>query len=236
MVYQGIGDICLIKEKNTQLAEQLLKQHPQFKSVYFQGKISGKYRLPRVQWLAGEKRTEVLHKENNCLFKLDIKKVMFSKGNQEEKRRMIKEVKLGDVVVDMFAGIGYWTIPIAKFSNPKTVYAIELNPKSHDFLRENIRLNKVTDKVIAIKGDSKRVASKLGKIADKVIMGYFESESFLPTAVELLKKNGTIYFHFVSKEDGVKINLKGLRVKKIRQIKQIAPRVYHYIAELVHSS
>ena len=236
MVYQAIGDICLIRVKDIKTAERILREHPKFKSVYYQGKIRGKYRLPKIDWLAGEKKTEVLHKENNCIFKLDIKKVMFSKGNQEEKRRMLEKVKPGEVGVDMFAGIGYWTIPIAKFSDPKTVYAIELNPKSHNFLRENIRINKVTDKVIALKGDCKHWCKSLGKVADKVIMGYFDSVDFLPSALNVLKKAGIIYFHFVAKEDGIKIKLEGLKVKKLRQVKQIAPRTYHYVAELVHSS
>ncbi len=237
MRYQIIGNICLIKKKDNRLANRILKKLHHLKSVYYQSKIYGKLRQPKIQWLAGKKGTEVLHKENNCLFKLDIQKVMFSKGNQEEKRRMIKAVKKGDVVVDMFAGIGYWSVPIAKFSNPKMVYSIELNPSSFRWLQENVRINRLSDKVVPILGDSKKVTPTLPR-ADRIIMGYFDSRDFLVPALKVLKKGGTIYFHYLASEDGFRKVAREiaksykLKLLRTRKIKDYAPHIYHCVAEL----
>ena len=91
--FQALGQICLIKQKDKQVAQEILKKHSQFKSVYYQGKISGKLRKPQVEWLAGERNTLTKVKENYCEFLVDISKVMFSKGNQEEKRRIVSQIK-----------------------------------------------------------------------------------------------------------------------------------------------
>lgn len=86
-------------------------------------------REPSLEIIYGDE-TETIHKENGCLFNLDLSKVMWAKGNNNERLRIAKLVEDGEVVVDMFAGIGYFSIPIGVHSNAEKIYSIEINPNS----------------------------------------------------------------------------------------------------------
>jgi len=143
--YKIVGDIILIKipdelDKFKHLiGQELLKLHPRCKAVWRDKGKEGMLRKPNVELIAGQ-GSVTIHKENSCLFKLDVTKVMFSVGNQGERMRMARIVQEGEIVVDMFAGIGYFSIPIAVHSKPKRIYSIEINPNSYEFLLENIKL------------------------------------------------------------------------------------------------
>ena len=105
--------------------------------------IAGRERRPNLKVIAGAQMTETLHKEHGCVFRLDVAEVMFSAGNVFERARAAKLVQPGEVIVDMFAGVGQFSIPIARHAKPRKVYAIELNEVAYRYLRENIRLNYV---------------------------------------------------------------------------------------------
>jgi len=208
------------------------------------GGIKGTYRKPNTKVIFGSKKTETIHKENQIRFKLDPKKIMFSSGNMDERLRMATISNKKEVVVDMFAGIGYFTLPMAVYSKPKKIFACEINPISYDYLCENIILNNVTDIVEPLKGDNRLVAPK--NIADRVILGYFEITSkFLTTALDCLKDNkGIIHYHDkISEKDLQKKQLK--IVKQIdeivnrnaniinqKHIKSYAPGISHYVFDI----
>jgi len=178
------------------------------------GGIKGTYRKPITKVIFGSNKTETIHKENQIRFKLDPKKIMFSSGNMDERLRMATISNIKEVVVDMFAGIGYFTLPMAVYSRPKKIFACEINPISYNYLCENIILNNVTDIVEPLKGDNRLVAPK--NVADRVILGYFENTSkFLKTALDCLKGyKGIIHYH-------VKISDKDLQKKQLKIVKQI---------------
>ena len=114
---------------------------PEVERIVKLGSINGPKREPDVEILVGD-NTETIHRENHCFFKLDVAKMMWSKGNTTERKRIGTIVKDGEIVVDMFAGIGYFSIPIAVHSKPEKIYSIEINPVSYSYLKENIALNK----------------------------------------------------------------------------------------------
>ncbi len=157
--------------------------------------IAGRERRPHVKVIAGAQMTETLHKENGCVFKLDVAEVMFSVGNIFERARVAKLVRPGEVVLDMFAGVGQFSIPIARHAKPRKVYAIELNEVAYRYLRENVRLNYVGDIVEPRLGDCAKV-SPLG-VADRVIMGMLHvTHEYLPLAMRVLKPSGgVIHYH-----------------------------------------
>ena len=208
------------------------------------GGIKGELREPNVEVIFGPNDTTTTHKENDIIYNLDPKKVMFSSGNMSERIRMSTVSKPGEVVVDLFAGIGYFTLPLAVYSKPKIVYAIEKNPVAYAFLKKNISLNNVTDIVEPVIGDNREVAPK--EIADRVIMGYFGATiRFLPTAFRCLKdKSGTIHFQDKFPDEDVPnrtmehINNEarkfGLLVdlKKHMKVKSFAPGISHYVFDL----
>ena len=144
MKWKKIGDILILDNKFTVQSDTQLKElsdKHNVKTIMKVDHIYGTKREPVIKLLYGND-TETINKENECLFKLDLKKVMWSKGNNNERIRIAKLVEDNETVIDMFAGIGYFSIPIGVHSNAKQIYSIEINPNSFHYLKENIKLNK----------------------------------------------------------------------------------------------
>ena len=135
------------------------------------------------------------HVENGVRFRFDATRVMFSSGNLHERMRAARLPVRGETVVDMFAGIGYFTLPLAVHARPARVHALEKNPVSHRFLVENVRLNGVEDVVEPWLGDNRDFP--LEGVAHRVLMGYFPgTERFLPKALRLLRpEGGILHYH-----------------------------------------
>ena len=207
--YQVIGNIMLLKfltrmdvpapiskAKKTVIAKSCLDNFPNIETVCEIKGVKGELRQPKTGFLASRlsKPTfETIHKESSLEYKLDVSKIMFSKGNLNERQRLIGMIQKSEVIVDMFAGIGYFSLGLAKFSPALRIYSIEKNPVSFRYLKENIRLNKI-DNVMVKKGDCRKI--KLREKADRVIMGYFPNTGkFLPYALDFLKEKGVIHYH-----------------------------------------
>ena len=126
-------------------------------------------------------------------------KIMFSKGNLKERKILATFVKEGEIIVDMFAGIGYFSLPIGKHSNVKKIYSIEINPNSFKSLIENIKINHLEEIIMPINGNCKEEVLKLsnsGIRADRVIMGVFPAPiDYIKEALTLTKEEGSVY-HF----------------------------------------
>ena len=157
------------------------------------GAITGEFREPSTELLFGVD-TETIHVENHVRFKLDAARTMFSSGNEEERLRMATMPCDGETVIDMFAGIGYFSIPLAVYQKPKEIIACELNPVAHRYLSENVALNRVERVVRPRLGDNRDLPGE--SIADRILMGYVKTtHEFLPTAVRLVKSGGIIHYH-----------------------------------------
>lgn len=242
-----LGDIIIVSipdalyEKKLLIAEALLSMYPKCKSVVRDFGIEGQFRQPKRELLLGS-GTETVHKEHGCFFKQDATKVMYSKGNLEERKRMSKLGK-GEIVVDMFAGIGYFSIPMAVHSKPKKIISIEINPESFVYLKENIRLNHVEDVITPVLGDCSQ-ATPEGK-ADRVIMGYVgTTHHYLEPAIKALKKNGgTLHYHETVPENLARTRPeerikkaaeslgKKVEVLETRRIKKYSPGVLHVVVD-----
>ena len=159
------------------------------------GGITGVYREPTTEVLYGSSQTETVHLENGIRYKLDPQRIMFSSGNLGERRRMATISSPGEIVVDLFAGIGYFTLPMAVYSKPKKLFACEMNPVAYEYLCKNVVLNHVTKIVEPLLGDNRKTAPK--NCADRVILGYLdETQVFLPVALECLKnQTGVLHYH-----------------------------------------
>jgi len=243
--YKILGSIILVKIPNeldayeSVIGEELLRLHPRCKAVWRDLGKEGMMRRPKVKLIAGRGSVTV-HKENGCLFKFDVTKVMFSPGNQGERMRMAKIVGEGEVVVDMFAGIGYFTIPIAVHARPKRVYAIEINPDSYDFLLENIELNGVKN-VVPILGDSMHVTPE--NVADRVIMGHIFCHEFLPIAIRAIREDGGILHYHESVPEAVlerpirRVEKaceelgRSVKILNFRKVKNYSPGVLHMVVD-----
>lgn len=233
-----IGDILVIK-REIENPESLL-EIPGVKRVVKLGRIRGLKREPEVDVLFGE-GTETIHKENHCLFKLDVSRIMWSKGNTTERKRIAGLVQEGETVVDLFAGIGYFSIPIAVHSAADKIYSMEINPMAYDYLCQNISLNKVSGVVEPLLGNCRDLAPR--GVADRVVMGYIgNTHHYLDVALETLKdEGGVIHYHesvpdklkFIRPVKRVKEAANGRHVKILnkRIIKQYSPGVYHVVVD-----
>jgi tRNA wybutosine-synthesizing protein 2 len=239
--YQVLGNILLLKLSNPEALRQkkkigfaILKLFPYIKTICLQHGVKGEFRKPKIEIIAGLKQTETVHKELDCVFKLDAAKIMWSKGNHFERQRLLKLVKPNEIVVDMFAGIGYWSIILAKHTKAKRIIAIEKNPESFNFLIENICLNKLLN-VMAIENDCRNFS--YDKKPNRIIMGYFpDTIKFLPAALKLSKKGTKIHFHELTNDlEKLKTALEGFkkfRVENIREVKEYSPSKRHYVFDL----
>src|SRR6056297_2784358 len=176
-----IGSVILVTlpedcPDETAVGEALLELHGEADSVLADEGIAndgtaGTYREPRTRLLAGSSDTETIHTEHGTQYGLDPTKVMFSPGNQAERARMGELVDADERVFDMFAGIGYFTLPIARAGAQVT--ATELNPTAFRYLLENAMLNDVGDRIDAYMTDCRDLAGGLD--VDRVVMGYYGS-------------------------------------------------------------
>jgi tRNA (guanine37-N1)-methyltransferase len=193
-----VGDIAIIKTSSDPLdaeavAKQIMAVHLGVKSVYAQiSPVKGEFRVRTLKLLAGEPKTSTRHKEAGCIFSVDIKACYFSPRLSFERARVASLVKTGETVVNMFAGVGCFSIIIAKKASPKMVYSIDINPTAAKNMEENVRLNRVYGKVKPMLGDSKKVVSdQLRGVADRVLMPLPEKAlEYLPYAVSTLKDEG----------------------------------------------
>lgn len=238
MKYKKIGDILIVDNKySCNDFEGLSKEH-NVKTIMRIDHIQGTKREPVYKILYGSE-TETINKENGCLFKLDLAKVMWSKGNNNERLRIAKLVNDGETVIDMFAGIGYFSIPIGVHSNAKEIHAIEINPNSYRYLCENIKLNKLTN-VNPIWGDCKIETPKLK--ADRIVMGYVKTtHHYLKVAIDSLNEGGTIHYHETVPEKLMnsrplerivaQAGDRDVEILKINKIKKYAPGVEHVVID-----
>ncbi|MFW9878936.1 MAG: class I SAM-dependent methyltransferase family protein [Candidatus Thorarchaeota archaeon] len=255
--FQTLGNVIILKlnhklfEKEHLIAKEYLKLLPSVRSVYVnRGKIVGLFREPEnIQLIGGEDNPIIEHREHDVIYKLDITKIMFSKGNINERKYLASMVKNGEIIVDMFAGIGYFSLPIAKHSSVGKIFSIELNPESYKFLVENIKLNHLESKIIPIYGDCKVEVIRLsesGIRADRVIMGVFPApKEYIKEALTLVSDNGTIVHYegviekdkyLVLFEEFNEIAIKGnfkCELKSYRLVKSYGPNLYHIVLDIV---
>lgn len=194
-----VGDIAIIRlskasEKHAEkIADAVMAVHGNVKTVLAQtGSVSGDFRLRHLIHVKGEKRTHTIHKESGCIFSVDVKTCYFSPRLSHERARIANFVQPNETVVNMFAGVGCFSVLIAKRVNNAKIFSIDINPVAVQFMSENIRLNRVYGKVIPILGDAKTIIkNQLQGCADRVLMPLPEKAyEYLPYAVSALKPSG----------------------------------------------
>ena len=196
-----IGDIVVIdipyelKLYRALIGDAILKTHKNIQTVLAkEGDISGTYRVRKYSFIAGEKKTQTIHKEFGCQYHVDIAKAYFSPRLSFEHERVASLVQPGEVVVDLFAGVGPFSVLIGKKNLDAKVYAVDVNPGAFELLKVNARVNGVDTRVFPILGDAREIAqTKLKGVADHVIMNLPETAiDFADAACKVIKKEGGI--------------------------------------------
>lgn len=190
-----------------------------------------KLRSSQVKLIVGDSG-EVEFVDFGVKFWLDVTKVMFSSGNVTERHRIGSIDMTGEVVVDAFSGIGYYTLPMLVRSNAKHVYACELNPNSIDALTKGANLNAVSDKLTIIEGDNQITLKSLSRMADRVHLGILpSSENTWQLAIDCLKQSGgIIHIHMNVRENEISSFVDYC----LKQLKQYAVHREFNVVELIH--
>jgi tRNA (guanine37-N1)-methyltransferase len=209
-----VGDMAIIEvppeldAHKSIIGEAVLKAHKNVRTVLAKaGAVSGTYRLREFSIIAGEPKTETIHKEYGCQYYVDLAKAYFSPRLSYEHNRVASLVKEGETVIDLFAGVGPFSILISKTHENVKVYAVDVNPHAVEFLKKNVRLNRVEGKVYPILGDAKQIVEqRLSGVADRVVMNLPEKAvEFVDAASEAIKPTGGIvhFYSFLNASDSL---------------------------------
>ncbi|MEM4699331.1 MAG: class I SAM-dependent methyltransferase family protein [Candidatus Nezhaarchaeales archaeon] len=245
-----IGDVALIElpseliEEGELIAKGIMAVHPRVKTVYAKmERTKGVFRLRPLKLLAGIDNPVTIHRENGCLFKVDLSSVYFSPRLSAERLRIVKQVEGREVVADLFAGVGPFAIQIAKLKEAK-VYAIDLNPRAVELLRENVKANRVEDRVHVIHGDAREVAERvLRRRVDRVIMHHpSEAIDFLDAGSLSLKSSGGIIhvYSFADSTEEVEAKVRErlskqwgeVKVVYKGQVRQVSPKRWEVVVDV----
>jgi tRNA (guanine37-N1)-methyltransferase len=204
--FDMIGKIAIIKLADEMLTykevvcEAILKANKSIETVAIDAGIDRQVRVRQLEIAAGKRETDTIHKEYGISLEIDPSKVYFSPRLATERWRVAQMVEEGEVVIDMFCGVGPFSILMAKHRKPGKIYALDVNKDAINYLKKNIERNKVSN-ILALHGDSKVLVPDL-ESADRIIMNLpFSSFEFLPVAFANIKRNGIIHYYEILDHD-----------------------------------
>lgn len=246
--YDVLGSIAIVKMADevlpyaSDIGRAIMAVQKSIRTVCVDSGVAERFRTRRVRVVAGENTTETMHREYGMTLRLDVSKVFFSPRLANEREIVARQVREGEVVIDMFAGIGPFSILIAKTRAPKVVYAIDMNPDAIRSMQENLVLNKVTA-VKPILGDAREELPKL-EMADRIIMNLpHEASKYIGDAIDRLKPGGVVHYYEIMEEPQVERRLEAiadmarakgrvLRVLARRRVKSYSPTANFYAFDL----
>lgn len=254
--FDVIGDIAVIKIPNELLAKQgviageILARMKNVRTVLKQtSDVQGEFRIRQVEFVKGEEKYETIYKENSCLFKVDLRQVYFSPRLATERERVRSLVRDGEKILNMFAGIGTFSIVIAKLKEC-IIESVDKNPAAIELATESLMLNrKLKGTVRPILGDAGEFAASRALEFDRVIMPLPErSRDFLPAAFESAKKGATIHYYVHVPADDYKdddwisrhlgeVGLgKEFTIARWKKVREVGPRYVQAVADVIVES
>lgn len=251
-----IGTIAIIKipesltSKRKLIADALIEEIRPVKSVFCQvSAIEGDYRLRKLELISGENSPITVYKEHGCTFKVDVINTYFSPRLSTERLRIAKLTEPNEVIVNMFGGVGTFSIIISRYNKSAKVYSIDSNPIAVDMCRQNIEINKLTGNVFPVLGDAEQEIHKgLKGIAKRVLMPLPEkAKDFVDAAVSSLENgSGTIhYFCHVGADNKKNAIQNGIMdtsesfskfdhtIRNVRVVREVGPRFYQIVSDVM---
>jgi len=250
--FDQIGDIIIVRipdsllSKKKIIGETLLEQVKTAKSVFYQSSsVEGDFRTRDLEILAGVDKTETEYKEFGCRFIVDVEKAFFSPRLSTERDRIANLVQDGEIVINMFGGVGMFSIIVAK-RKKCIVYNIDINPIAAKLCEKNIKLNKLVGRVVSIHGDAaKIIEEQFRDQGDRVLMLLPErSDEFLNSAILATKSNGIIHYyshiHADEKSQAAKLSEKHYldttpiksKILNSKIVRAVGPRYYQTVVDV----
>ncbi|HEY5736520.1 MAG TPA: class I SAM-dependent methyltransferase family protein [Nitrosopumilus sp.] len=250
--FDQIGEIIIVRipesllSKKKIIGKTLLDEVKIVRSVFYQASaVEGEFRTRDLEILAGQDNTETEYKEFGCRFKVDVKNAFFSPRLSTERERIANLVQDGEVITNMFAGIGMFSIMAAK-KKKCTVYSLDINPVASKLCDVNSSLNKLAGNVISINGDSTEIINKqLADKSDRTLMLLPErSDEFLESAIKTTKNQGIIHYYShihadkkseagkLSEEHYLKITPVKSEILNSKIVRAVGPRYYQTVVDV----
>lgn len=250
--FDQIGEIIIVRIPDSLLSKKkiigkaLLDDVKIVRSVFYQASaVSGDFRTRDLEILAGEDNTETEYKEFGCRFTVDVKNAFFSPRLSTERGRIANLVQNGEVITNMFAGIGMFSIMAAK-KKKCTVYSLDINPVASKLCETNIGLNKLVGNIISINGDaSEIIKEQLINKSDRTLMLLPErSDEFLDSAIDTTKDGGIIHYYShihadkkteagkLSEEHYLKVTPVKSEILHSKIVRPVGPRYYQTVVDV----
>lgn len=251
-----IGTIAIIKipeslaSKRKLIADALIEEIRPVKSVFCQvSAIEGEYRLRKLELISGENSPITVYKEHGCTFKVDVINTYFSPRLSTERLRIAQLTEPNEVVVNMFGGVGTFSIIISRYNKSAKVYSIDSNPIAIDMCRQNIEINKLRGNVFPVLGDAEQEIHKgLKGIAKRVLMPLPEkAKNFVDAAVSSLE-NGSGMIHYfchvgadnkkAAVQNGIMDTSESFSkfdhtIRNVRVVREVGPRFYQIVSDVM---
>jgi tRNA (guanine37-N1)-methyltransferase len=250
--FDQIGEIIIVRipdsllPKKKIIGEALLKDVKIVRSVFYQASaVEGDFRTRNLEVIAGEDNTETEYREFGCKFIVDVQNAFFSPRLSTERDRIANLIQEGEVMTNMFAGVGMFSIIAAKKKKCE-VYSLDINPVASNLCERNIKLNKLAGEVISINGDARQIINEqLENKSDRTLMLLPErSDEFLESAIKTTKNGGIIHYyshiHADKKSDAGKLSEEHyLQVSPVKSeilgskiVRPVGPRYYQTVVDV----
>ena len=250
--FDQIGEIIIVRIPDSLLSKKkiigkaLLNDVKIVRSVFYQSSaVSGDFRTRDLEIIAGEDNTETEYKEFGCRFTVDVKNAFFSPRLSTERERIANLIQNGEVMANMFAGIGMFSIMAAK-RKKCIVYSLDINPVASKLCEINIGLNKLAGNVISINGDtSEIIKEQLMNKSDRTLMLLPErSDEFLDSAINTTKDGGIIHYYShihadkkieagkLSEEHYLKVTPVKSEILHSKIVRAVGPRYYQTVVDI----
>ncbi len=250
--FDQIGEIIIVRIPDSLLSKKeiigkaLLEDVKIVRSVFYQSSaVSGDFRTRDLEIIAGEDNTETEYKEFGCKFTVDVKNAFFSPRLSTERERIANLIQNEEVMVNMFAGIGMFSIMAAK-RKKCIVYSLDINPAASKLCETNIGLNKLAGNVISVNGDtSEIIREQLINKSDRTLMLLPErSDEFLDSAINTTKDGGIIHYYShihadkkieagkLSEEHYLKVTPVKSEILHSKIVRAVGPRYYQTVVDI----
>ncbi len=229
-----IGDITVVHGTRPTIDDiRRIVEFKKIRGVLWREALDDITRTPRAEVVWGE-CGETRHRESGYVYILDPSKVMFSQGNRTEKSRIAQQIRAGsgmERVADMFAGVGYFTIPMAGAG--ATVHAMEINPVACGYLQRNAMENRLADRITVSQGDCRDL---LNGTYNRIVMGHFDAIGMLPDALRHILSGSIIHLHSIGpQEERVHATVKGAGFScgiRVHKVKKYRPHAWHVVHDI----